>query len=146
MDCRDAVSMMREDDRPHSTFDGPRAAAEYLDAIVAGCGNPSSYHAEWQRLSGVSESSAVCHDHRLLVEVVRAAACVDQLDLKGLCFAESLIRRAIQLETAVERNPRHPDFSGLAVVEGGVTTGRGNVRVPRFREHIATRQKERVAV
>lgn len=27
-----------------------------------------------------------------------------------------------------------------------MTTGRGNVRVPRFREHIATRQRERAAV
>lgn len=83
VDFRDAVSMMREEERPHWTFDGPRAASEYLDAIVSGCGNPSTFHAEWQRLSGVSEGSAVCHDHRLLMEVIRAVACVDQLDLKG---------------------------------------------------------------
>lgn len=121
---------------------GIRRPSRDLDAINAG----SSYHTEWQRLGGVAEGSAVCHDHRLLMEVIRAAACVDQLDLKGLCFAEHIVRRAIQLETAVERTLRHPDFSGLAVVEGGVATGRGNVRVPKIWEHIASRQKDRVAV
>lgn len=64
------------------TFDG--AVAEHLDAIVAGSGPPCSYHAEWQRLSGMSEGSALYHDHRLLMEVMRTAACDDQLDPKSL--------------------------------------------------------------
>lgn len=146
-DVRLAVAMMREEDRPHWTFDRPRAGAEYLDAIVAGSGNSSSYHVEWQRLCGVSGGSAVFHDHRLILEVIRAAACVGQLDLNGPSFAKSVVRRAVHLGTAVEHNPRHPDFSGLAVVEGGAATGRGNVRVPpRFREHITARQLERITV
>lgn len=95
--------MMREEDCPFWTFDGLRAAAEYLDAIVAGSGNPGSCCAEWQRLSVVSEGSAVCRGRRLLMEVLRATAFVDQLDLKGLCFAESLIRRAI-----IVRGPHAP--------------------------------------
>lgn len=135
MDFRGVAAMMREEDRPFWTFGGPRAISEYLDAIAGGSGNPLSYLAERQRLSGVSEGSAVCHDHRLLMEVVPLAACVDQLEPKGLCFAENVMRRAIQLETSVECSPRHPDFSGLAMVEGGVVTGGGNVRATRFREH-----------
>lgn len=136
---RDAISMMREAERPHWALDGPRAAAE-------GCGNPSSYHAEWHRLSGMSEGSAVCHQRRLRMEIIHVAACVDHLDLQGFCFAQNVVRRAIQHETAVELNSRHPDSSGFAVVQGGVTTSRGSVRVPRFREHIAKRQRERVSI
>lgn len=36
--------LIREDERPRWTFDGSRAAAEYLGAIVAGSGHPGSYH------------------------------------------------------------------------------------------------------
>ena len=143
---RDAVRMMKEEPQDHWTFDGPRATSELLAAIVEGAGNPVSYHAEWVRLSGVNEASSVCHDHRHLMETIRLGACVDQLDLTNLGSFENIIRRLIQIETAVERCPKHPDFSGLSVVEGGVSTGRGAARMPRFREHVAARQKDRAAI
>lgn len=73
----------------------------------------------------------MCHDERLLMEVTRSDVCVDQLDLRGLCLTESVIRRATEFERAVERNPHHPDFSGPAVMEGGVTTERANMHVCR---------------
>jgi hypothetical protein len=143
---RDAVNMMKADTHDEWTFDGPIACPEFLAAVVQGAGNPVSYHSEWVRLSGVAEGSAVCHDHRHLMECLRLGACVDQLDLMNLALTENIVRRIIQIETAVERNPRHPDFTGLGVVEGGVTTDKGAARVPKFREHIAARQKERAQI
>lgn len=143
---RDAVNMMKADAHDEWTFDGPIACPEFLTAIMQGAGNPVSYHAEWVRLSGVAEGSAVCHDHRHLMECLRLGACVDQLDIMNLALGENIVRRIIQIETAVERNPRHPDFTGLGVVEGGVTTDKGAARVPKFREHIAARQKEHAQI
>eukprot|EP00974_Lingulodinium_polyedra_P032958 3170794-Lingulodinium_polyedra.AAC.1 len=59
---------------------------------------------------------------------------------------ENLIRRVVQIEVAVERNPKHPDFSGLGIIEGGVTTEQGAARVPKFREHVSSRARERANV
>ena len=142
---RDTINMMKAEKRDDWTFDGPIAGPEFLTAIMQGAGNPVSYHAEWVRLSGVAEGSAVCHDHRHLMECLRLGACVDQLDLMNLALGENIVRRIIQIETAVERNPRHPD-TGLGVVEGGVATDKGAARVPKFREHIAARQKEHAQI
>ena len=44
-------------------FEGPRVCEEWLRAIGDGAGNLVSCHAEWVRSSGVSESSAQCHEH-----------------------------------------------------------------------------------
>ena len=52
----------------------------------------------------------------------------------------------MSLEIAGERNPRHPDYAGLDIVEGGVISGRGSARVASFREHVSSRQKERANV
>eukprot|EP00973_Karenia_brevis_P022543 3102398-Karenia_brevis.AAC.1 len=109
-------------------FDGPRAAAETLSQIASGAGNLTSYHSEWVRLSGVSEGGAQAHEHRVICETLRMAVMLDRLDLTNLAWAEHLIRRLIALEIAVDRDPRRPDFSGLDLVEGGVTSSSGAVR------------------
>ena len=38
---------------------------------------------------------------------------IDQIDISNLSFAEDLMRRVIQIEVAVSRNPAQPDYSGL---------------------------------
>ena len=74
---------------------------------------------------------------------MRLGFCLDHLDLSNLALGESVARRIVQIEIAVERNPQSPDYSGLAIVEGGATSERGAARVSKFREHISNRQKER---
>lgn len=39
-----------------------RATKEFLQAIIDGPGSLARYHVDWRRLSGVSDSSSVCHD------------------------------------------------------------------------------------
>ena len=92
---RDAINMMKAEKHDDWTFDGPIAGPEFLTAIMQGVGNPVSYHAEWVRLSGVAEGSAVCHDHRHLMECLRLGACVDQLDLMNPALGENIVRRII---------------------------------------------------
>lgn len=139
VDFRDAVSMMREEDRPHWTFGGPRAASEYPDAIVA----DSTYHAEPQRgLGGWRGLRRPPPPHGGAPgRGVRRPA-----PLEGAVPRRERLPSGDPARDSRRAQPRHPDFSGLVVVEGGVTTGRGNIRVPRCREHIATRQRERAAV
>ena len=41
---------------------------------------------------------------------------VDQLDVSSLVSAELLVRRVFQIELAVDRNPKSPDFEGLDAI------------------------------
>ena len=52
----------------------------------------------------------------------------------------------MQLEMAVERNPSHPDFTGLEECMGGAVTASGAASVVSFREWVAGRQKDRATV
>ena len=56
------------------------------------------------------------------------------------------MRWIIQLETATERNPRSPDFSGLDIVMMAPTTSEGKAIASKFTEHLTTKLKERAAI
>ena len=105
-----------------------------------------SYHAEWTRLSGVGEGSAQCREHRQICEYFRQAIFDDALDVQNLSSYESLARRVVQLEMAVEKNPKHPDVSGLGVLVDGTVSSSGAARVPKFQSWISTRQKEQAEI
>eukprot|EP00969_Alexandrium_andersonii_P203654 8998796-Alexandrium_andersonii.AAC.1 len=68
------------------------------------------------RLTGLSQSSSISHEHRIPVEALRLGHSQDQLDLSNLGMVGHLTRRIIQLEVAVSQNVRFPDFSGLELV------------------------------
>ncbi|CAE8693926.1 unnamed protein product [Polarella glacialis] len=126
LDLSSAVAMMRESKIDDFPLQGVRACREYLSAISEGPGNIVSYHSEWVRLSGVNEASAV--------------------DLSNMAGGEQLVRWIIQIETAVERNPKLPDFSGLDIVTGATTTAEGKALAPKFGEWITERMKSRATI
>ena len=141
-----AVAILRNTPFEDWTLPGPRAFFEFISSVVNGPGNLVSYHAEWERTSGVASSSAVCHDHKILCDVVRLAVEVDQVDGSNLMSMEQVVRRIIQLETAVERNARVPDFSGLDLVMAAPTTASGAARTDKFNSWLTDRMKERALV
>ena len=59
---------------------------------------------------------------------------------------EQVVRRVIQLEMAVAKNPAAPDFVGLGVIGDGAVLSDGSSRVPKFRAWVADRQKERAQI
>jgi hypothetical protein len=98
------------------------------------------------RPSGVSENSAVSHIHFVLCEAARLAIEVDQIDVSNLASFELLFRRVCQDETAVARNPRHPDYGGLDVVMAAPTSEQGQATVTRFNEWVTSRLKEQASI
>ena len=146
LDFRDAVESMKEQTIADWPDQGPRACLEYLKSIALGAGNLLTYQAEWQRLSGVAEGGVQGHEHRCHLETLRRAICHDQLNVVNLTCFEHIVRRVIQVEMAVERNPRHPDFSGLEDVVAGPRSVSGSAHVPRYLEHVTARQKDRANI
>ena len=139
----EAVALMREADLPGFPLAGPRGFKE-LNASVAQAGlSWSQYHAEWVMRSGISEGAAVVHTHRSLAEIFRLMHHFDQIDGSSLAIGEQLARWMIQTETAVERNPRFPDFSGLDVLVGAPISAEGRAEAKKMSEWISNRMEQR---
>ena len=101
---------------------------EFVTSLVEGPGNWVTYQSEWARNSGVSEGSAVSHAHRVACEVMRLAIEVDQLNVSSLACFEQLLRKCTQDEMAVDRNPKHADYSGLSIAFGAPDADLGRRR------------------
>ena len=66
----------------------------------------------------------------MLLEVLRVFIEVDQVDVSSLAGSELLVRRLFQIELAVERNPRSPDFEGLDALLETIYKPTGGLNVP----------------
>ena len=70
----------------------------------------------------------------------------DQLDVTAVAGAELVFRGLVRLETAIGRNPRAPDFSGLEDMLISGTTDSGGAITASFTEWFANRQKNKAQV
>ena len=105
-----------------------------------------SYHLEWIRSSGVRDSTAQAHEHKHICEALRLAVSLDQLDVSNLASMEHLARRLVQLESAVARNPVHPDYTGLSALADGPLSSLGQARTPKFTNWVTEKQKEQANI
>ena len=78
---------------------------------AAGFG-PSLYAGGWESSSGTQAAGAAA-EHRNLLVAIRLALFYDQLDLPAMAVGVFLLRRPVQVETAVRRSPLSPDLSDL---------------------------------
>eukprot|EP00974_Lingulodinium_polyedra_P105958 10257394-Lingulodinium_polyedra.AAC.1 len=58
-------------------------------------------------------------------------------------MAEQATRRLVQHEMAVEKDAKHPDYTGLGTLLFGATEERGRLAVPKFTRRVADRQQQR---
>ena len=105
--------MLRETKFANWLYTGQRAVLELLEAVRTGVGSLSAYHLQWVTRSGVYQYGSASHEHKILIEVIRKAFEIDQIDVSNLTFAEDIIRRLIQIEVAVARSLAQLDFTGL---------------------------------
>jgi hypothetical protein len=123
-------------------LDGPRVVREFFVALrSSGFSGLSDYHHEWVRNSGIGEKSAICREHKFLLELLRHMFEIDQLDVSSLASAELVVRRIFQIELATKRNPKQPDFAGLDIILETNIDSSGGVVLPGmqkwFTEHQA---------
>jgi hypothetical protein len=124
-----------------AAFRGPSARRELMQAIVASGGEPPAYAAAWLTASGVAPRSSVALEFVMQVHAFWMLATLDGIDLNNSATAEHLARRILQIQRAVRRAPRSPDFSGLeAYVEHVSMTSLG-APTPEFDRHVAEIQK-----
>ena len=108
------MALLRESALADWPYDGPRAVKEFFTSVRDGSGGLLPYHLQWMTNSGVYTMGAAAHEHKVLIEALRKGMEIDQLDLSNLCMGEELVRRLIQIEVAVARNPSAPNYAGLS--------------------------------
>ena len=142
----DAVPVFTEakmDDWPHV---GDRSFVEASDAVLRTSMNWKTYHLTWKQESGIAPGSSLCHKHETLCESFRLSHEIDQLNCGNLAAHELLMRRMIQIEMAVSRNSKAPDFTGLSVVLSSVTDGSGAVQTRGFHKWVAEKNESRASI
>ena len=95
---------------------GSRVTKEFLTSIRDRSGNLENYHTNWVRRTGVSEGGAICHSRAILCESLLLFISYDQVDVRNLAGVEHIVRRIIQDERVVRKNPKHGEYSGLEFV------------------------------
>ena len=143
LSVRDAVRMLRESQMDDWSLPGERATKEFVTAAVDSCGTLTVYDSEWARKSGVNTGSMVAHVHFILVEALRLALEVDQIDISNCRSFELIARRIIVDEIAVVRCPKSPDYAGLDLVFSAPASETGPAVTTKFTEWMASKLKER---
>ena len=119
---------------------------EFLQSLRAQGQSLTTHHHEWARKSGVNVNGAAAREHFFLSEVLRWEVQFDQLDVSMLASTELLFRRLVQIEAAVRRNPKVPDFSGLDVLMSAATDESGAATTAVFTQWVADRQKDQATI
>ena len=136
----DYVSMLREVDHtkdPSWPHRGPSAGLEVLQGVRATNKELVAYDEHWARQSGISQDSAVRHEHRTIFHALALFQSIDQIDLPATAGGEMLFRRAIQIQRATKACPSAPNFLGLHMLTAHSMDERGGLAVQNFTQHFS---------
>ena len=124
-----------------------RAFIIFLLALrSAGYAGLLEYHHDWVRNSSVAEKSAVCREHKLLLEILRMLTEHDQVDPSGLAGTELLVRRLYLPEVAAGRHCQQPVSNGLDALADTSPKASGSVDVPGMARWFSEHQKSEAFV
>ena len=132
------MSDTKFEDWPHR---GPKAVREFLESVAENGGDLANYHSSFMRKSGLSENSAAAHEYKNLLGILRLALSYDQVDCSNLASIEQVVRRMLEIQVAVRRNPKHPVFDTFDYNTRGVVDEVGGARASGYAEWMAEQQK-----
>ena len=121
---------------------GPRAVKEFMAVLrAAGYESFQAYHADWIKRSGVGSQAGVAREHGFLCELLRLGGQWDQVDVSSLSSFELIVRRIHQIELAVKKNPKMPDFDGLEELVETAIDSSGGAAIESVDTWLAEKQK-----
>ena len=139
---REAVADMDQAATLHPLFAGGAfTTKEVVNSILASGLEPPAVTAAWETNSGVNPKSGLAFEHKVIMFTLWIMACRDRLDLFHSAAAEHLCRRLLQIERAVKKCPKAPEFAGLESVMEHVQDGTSSMVTPEFDKALAERQR-----
>ena len=125
-------------DWPHR---GPPSLRELLESIVETAGDLDLYVTNFIRRSGVAENTACIHELKNLILVLKLGLTYDQLDAPNLAAFEQIARRVMEIQSAVRRNPRHPQFDVMESTATAFVDEVGGARATTYNEWLTEQQR-----
>ena len=141
-----AVSTLAATKMPGWIFEGPSASKELFAGIVTNGMEPPAYLAHYQASSGMSTTSGLAVELKVLLTVLWMLVTHDRVNVYNLAGAELISRRILMIQRAVKRNSRAPDFEGLDGYLSNTLDPLGGVLCPEFEKHISELQKTASAI
>ena len=141
-----AIEAHRPTESKDWVFRGPKALPEFLISVRASGLGVAGYANHYISVCGLPPNSSAAHELRVLLEALRHFIEYDQVDVSNLAGAELIVRRIIQMQKAIRRNPKHPDFSGLDDMLASALDETGGVVTSRFDEWVAAEQKTKAVI
>ncbi|CAK0888003.1 unnamed protein product, partial [Prorocentrum cordatum] len=132
--------------RPGWPFRGDACAQELVMALVAAGIVFIARHLDWRTKSGVSATSGVCRTHRRICEGLDQAICYDQLDFANCAVIEHLARWLYEVESAVRRNPKVPDFTNLDGIFAAPMAEDGRMQLPTFSKWVSSLRRDEAQI
>ena len=142
VDAPAGLKLMKQVKQPVPVLDGPPALEEYAEGLIRVGFNFVTHNLDWEAKSGVAPRGGVAREHKFVSTWLYLMLTTDQLDISNLISAELAARRLIQIEAAVRRNPKAPDFDGLDMVMATPVGPGGEVVTRDFTKWVAERQKD----
>ena len=122
-------------------FEGPAALHDLLVSIQKSGLEPPAYVAQFMRNSGLSSRSSDGIEYTYLIHLRYMFTVRDRLNSYAGASKGHLARRCLQIQRAVQRNPRTPVFEGLEEYIRPAADCSGAASTPVFDRQIADRQK-----
>ena len=97
-------------------------------------------------VSGVAPPSNAWHELKNLFAILRHQIEYDQVEVTNLAAAELVARRVVQIQKAIRRSPKHPDFTGLDQLMASQLDETGGVVTSKFDEWVAQEQKTQAII
>jgi hypothetical protein len=127
-------------------FDAPLAALVLLENIdVAGQSLLVRDH-NLRCRSGILERSAAGRQHRDYCTLLYLMHSVDQVSPSTTVADEFCVRKVIQIQRSVQRNPKQPDYVGLDVMMSHPASELGGAVTRNFTVWVADQQKSEAQV
>ena len=123
-------------------FQGPAAVPEVVKAIATSGLEPPGYLAQWVATSGINPRSSLATEMAVITYALWSLICMDRLDAGHLVSAEHLARRFLQIQRAVRRSPKSPDFSGLEIYGRHMAEITPTAYAPNFDKFVAASMKD----
>jgi hypothetical protein len=109
-------------------------------AIVASGAEPAAYAAAFISATGVAPKSSVAMEFVMQMHTFWILGSLDGIDRANSATAEHVARRILQLQRAIRKNPRAPDFAGLDFYTQHVSMTTAGAPTPDFDKHVAAVQ------
>ena len=138
----DSLGLQHVATEPPFPLAGQRVTHEYMRALRSTGMEWVTHHLDFVHKSGISPGSNITRCHRRLTDALHAFQQQDMLNLPSLSGVEVLVRYLVQIEMAVTRNPRSPDFQDLDAVVASTVNEFGGLVLPEYSKYIANIQKD----